>query len=995
MARLAILITLISTAIARADGPVDFVKDVQPIFQSRCYDCHGPKKQKAELRLDVKSIALKGGESGPAIVPGKSGDSKLIQRVTSSDADVVMPPKGDRLTPQQINILRRWIDDGAKWPDEASAKADPLDHWAYKPINRSALPSLKQEDQHWIRTPIDAFILAKLREKGLRPSPEADRRTLIRRVYFDLTGLPPTPEEIDRFLLDNRADAYERVVDELLASPRYGEHWARHWLDIVHYGDTHGYDKDKVRPNAWPYRDYVIRAFNSDKPYERFVKEQIAGDRLYPGKPDSIVALGFIAAGPWDFVGHAELREGTIDKAITRNLDRDDMVAVTMNTFVSSTAQCARCHNHKFDPISQEDYYSLQAVFAGVDRADRPYDLDEVIAQVRSTFEQTSAEVLVKQQQLEAQAKAKLGDKLTVLDRQIAAARVAGKGERPEFGYHSRIEASPEVQKWVQVDLGKSQAIARIVIVGAHDPYGGIGAGFGFPVRYKIEISDDAEFKTAVTIVEDRTANDFKNPGVKPQATEFARKPGRYIRVTATKLAERTKDYILALGELQAFDAEGKNLAAGAKVTALDSIEAPVRWRKSNLVDGYYYGIGNADAPAGAVADLLKQRRELIEGALGEELSRKLRAMDKYRAETEQQLKELPKPEKFVFAAATHFKPAGAFTPTEGKPRSVFLLKRGSEKNPDHEVGPGSIHAIVELSNRFELPASADESERRAALANWIVDSRNPLTWRSIVNRVWQYHFGKGIVETPNDFGHMGANPTHPELLDWLAAEFRDGGESIKSPQSLKTLHRLIVTSATYRQTSADNPEMAKIDAANQYLWRMNRQKLEAEAIHDSFLQAAGKLDLTMGGPGYRDFGFEDDHSPRYKYGDFNPDDPKTQRRAIYRLIVRSVPNPFMETLDCADPSQIVPKRNETLTALQALALMNNKFTLRMAEHLADRVTPMGKSDEDRAAAAFRLAIGRAPTESERKTLGEVAAKDGLANACRVIFNLNEFTFVD
>jgi hypothetical protein len=576
-----------------------------------------------------------------------------------------------------------------------------------------------------VRNPIDAFILHRLEKQGMKPSPEADRRTLLRRLSFDLLGLPPTPAEIDAFLHDRSPDAYERLVERLLASPCYGERWARHWLDVVHYGDTHGYDKDKLRPNAWPYRDYVIRAFNEDRPYSRFVKEQLAGDVFYPDTRDGIVGLGFLAAGPWDFVGHVELREGTLDKQITRNLDRDDMVATTMNTFVSMTVQCARCHDHKFDPITQEDYYSLQAVFAAVDRADRPYRTDPT------------------------------------------------------------------------------------------------------------------------------------------------------------------------------------------------------------------------------------------------------------RAET-----------GMVYAAATHFAPAGAFTPTGGKPRSIYLLRRGSEKNPVRQVGPGTVACLKDLPSRFPLDGKP-EGERRAALARWLTDSRNPLTWRSIVNRVWLYHFGQGLVETPNDFGRMGGKPSHPELLDWLAVEFRDGGRSIKQ------LHHLIVNSATYRQASADNAVYARMDGGNRLLWRMNRRRLDAESIRDAVLAVSGRLDGKMYGPGFRTFGFLDDHSPHYKYEEYDPDDPAGHRRSIYRFLVRSVPDPFMETLDCPDPSLRVEKRNESLTALQALALLNDRFMLRMAEHFAARVEKTGGDLATRINAAYRMALGRDPTPEEGRLLIDYSRKHGLDNTCRLILNTNEFSFVD
>ncbi|HEY7115751.1 MAG TPA: PSD1 and planctomycete cytochrome C domain-containing protein [Tepidisphaeraceae bacterium] len=697
------------------DRRIDFLEDIRPLLSARCYQCHGPEKQKSNYRLDLKPYALKGGDVGVVpIVPGDSAHSPLIQYVSRIHPEISMPPKGDPLTREEVAMLRAWIDQGARWPADADKirVADRSDWWSLKPIVRPSIPIVAPEDRPRVRNAIDAFTLAKLREKHLTPNPEADRRTLIRRVTFDLTGLPPTPDEVESFLADPDPQAYEKLVDRLLASPRYGERWARHWLDQAHYGDTHGYDKDKVRDHAWPYRDYVIRAFNQDKPYARFVKEQLAGDSFYPDTTDGIAALGFLAAGPWDFVGHVELREGTIDKAITRNLDRDDMVAVTLNTFVSLTAQCARCHNHKFDPITQEDYYSLQAVFAGIDRADRPCGKD------------------------------------------------------------------------------------------------------------------------------------------------------------------------------------------GSKVFAV-----------------------------------------------------------------------VPLP----------------------KPRPIHLLYRGSEKQPKQEVGPGTIPLahVPELSSRFRLPPGAPESARRAALADWITDPRNPLTWRSIVNRVWLHHFGRGLVETPNDFGHMGATPTHPQLLDYLAAEFRDGGQSIKS------LHRLIVTSSTYRQSAAHNPQNAAIDAANQYLWRANRARLDAEELRDTVLAVAGQLDSKMGGPPFKTFGFKDDHSPHYNYAEYNPDDPASHRRSIYRLIVRSVPDPFMETLDCADPSQIVPRRNQTLTPLQALALLNDRFMIRMADHFAQR---LAKSSPDLAIqidTACRLAYGRPPTDLEKPTLAEIAQKHGLANTCRLIFNSNEFLFVD
>ncbi|HZK81029.1 MAG TPA: DUF1553 domain-containing protein, partial [Humisphaera sp.] len=843
------------------------------------------------------------------------------------------------------------------------------------------------------RTPIDAFIFETLGAKGMHPSVEADLRTLIRRVTYDLTGLPPSPDEIAAYLADAGADAYEKVVDRLLASPRYGERWGRHWLDTVHYGDTHGYDKDKIRPNAWPYRDYVIHAFNDDKPYGRFVREQLAGDWFYPDTADGILGLGFIASGPFDFVGQIELRDGTIDKTITRNLDRDDMVSTTMNTFVSLTVQCARCHNHKFDPIQQEDYYSLQAVFAAVDRADRPYISDPAIAQKRRDLQWQIESSTARGQEIEKRIPPAVAPELTALDAKIALlAKSNGRAERPEFGYHSGISLAQDKIKWVQIDLGAPAPIEFVVLVAAFDNFNNIGAGFGFPVRFKVEASDDAEFKSHVVSIADHTGGDMPNPGVRPQS--FAAPAGtmaRYVRVTATKLAPRQSDFNFAMGEMSVLTPGGVNIALARPVTAMDSIEAPVRWSKKNLVDGYYYGMGSSLPD---LAKLQHERQTLLAASLDEKTRRELVDLRKTESGAAAELKALP-PQPMVYAAATEFARAGSLVPTHGKPRPIYLLHRGSEKNPGKECGPGAVGFLNGLPARFDLPPGAPEAKRRAMLADWIVDARNPLAWRSIVNRVWQYHFGRGIVDSPNDFGRMGSTPTHPQLLDWLASEFRDGGEYLHTPQSIKSLQRLIVTSSVYRQSSASNADFEKIDGNNQFYWRMNRDRLDAEAIRDTVLLVSGQLDLKMGGPGYRDFGFLDDHSPHYKYLEYNPDDVATHRRSIYRLVVRSVPNPLMETLDCADPSQLVPRRNETLTALQALSLMNNPLMLRMAQHFAERVEKMAAEPKGQIEAAYRLALGRAPRADESRVLLEVARKDGMANVCRLIFNTNEFVFVD
>jgi mono/diheme cytochrome c family protein len=981
MLRLALSVCILPAfpVAAAPPGAVEFDRDVRPLLVKHCFACHGPEKQKGGLRLDRKADAMKGGDDGAVIVPGKSADSLLVQLVSGKEADRVMPPKGERLTAAQIGSLKAWIDQGAEW--SATAEADARGWWSFRLLIRPIVPKLAAEDESRARNVIDRFVLAKLRERGLTPSSEADRRMLIRRVYFDLTGLPPTPDEIDAFVADKALDAYERLVDRLLASPAYSERWARHWLDVVHYGDTHGYDKDQPRPNAWPYRDYVIRSLNADKPYSRFVAEQVAGDVLFPNTIDGATAIGFIAAGPWDFIGHVEVPETKIDGKIARHQDRDDMVANTINTFAGLTVQCAQCHNHKFDPILQEEYYGLQAVFAAVDRTDRPYHADPAAARRHAELTAERMVVLTRQKVLDSVVRKAGGAELAELDRKIAAASKPTQAH-PEFGYHSAIEAKADRVKWVQVDLGKSVALDRVVLWGCHDDFNQIGAGFGFPVRFKIELSDDPEFRTDVATVADQTAADVPNPGVAAQNFPAKSAKGRYLRVTATKLSLRQNDYIFALAELEAIDGDGKNVAAGAAVTALDSIEAPVRWRKTNLTDGYAPG-----QPGGDLSKLRGERAALLARVVDPATAKGLAEVTGQIASLEVELAKVP-PTGLVYAGAIHNGGDAAFSgtgPDGGRPRPIFVLKRGDVKNPLQEARPGTVSVIAGLPGSFDLPPNHSEGERRAALARWLIIEKNPLTWRSIVNRVWQYHFGRGIVATPNDFGRMGQLPSHPELLEWLAADFRDGG------QSLKSLHRLIVTSSTYRQTSSGNEAAEKLDSGNAYLWRMTRRKLEAEAVRDAVLATAGKLDRKMGGPAFQDFVVEHpEHSPHYEYHLHNPDDPKAWRRSIYRFLVRSKPQPFMTVLDCADPSMQVEKRIETLSPLQALALFNNSFMLTMAKHLAARVEKDGGIS-----AAFRIAIGRDPTAKELEALEAYANEHGLANACRVVLNLNEFVFVD
>lgn len=959
---------------------------VAPLLERKCVTCHNDQQREGNFSLQSAPSAFADGY----IRAGDPAASHLLDLITAADGVAAMPQDGAPLLPSEVQLVRDWIQGGAKWPADvrlAEPQVNDFAWWSYQPLNRPAVPQIEGAND---ATEIDRFVLAKLAEQGLTPSPPADRRTLIRRLTYDLIGLPPSPTEVAAFESDTDPNAYEKVVDRLLDSPRYGEHWARHWLDVAKYADSCGYDKDKLRPNAWPYRDYVIRSLNQDKPYSRFVQEQIAGDVLFPDDPDGIIGLGFIAAGPWDFIGHVEVSQEKTDGKVARNLDRDDMVAGALNTFCSLTVQCARCHHHKFDPITQDHYYGLQSIFAAVDRADRSFDPDPVVARERR-------QLTARRDELQA-ARTAIEDEIAVAGGSAladASAAVTHLETRltphvpPEHGYHSEVATTQDQEKWIEVQLPSETAIDRIVLHPCHDNFNGIGAGFGFPLRFRIDTFDQAGNRTTVF---DGTAEDVTNPGISEVAYHLPNPGVQRVRITATRLAVRANDYIFALAELRILAGE-KNVATNGVVDSADSIEAPQRWSRQNLVDGIWPHLGEARdaenlAAAKARYNTLYQTL-LDQPSADAELTRHeaLRANAEQIANVESRLQTLPPPQ-MVYAATTHFSPEGNFQPTAGKAREVFVLARGEVSQPAAKAIPG----VVPLSAQSQWQFSDDlnEGQRRAHLAGWLVDHDHPLVWRSIVNRVWQYHFGEGIVATPNDFGRMGALPTHPELLDWLAVEFRDGG------QSLKALHRMIVTSDTYRQSSADIPANSLSDGGNQFLWRANRKRLSAEELRDSLLVISGAMNFEIGGPGYYLFVLEKtEHSPHFEYHKFDPADPTSHRRSIYRFIARSQPNPYMTTLDCADSSQSTPRRNETLTSLQALALLNNRFHLVMAERFAARMEAEAGDAEAQVRLAMSLIAQRSLTDQEVSELVDYRQAHGMANLCRLLFNLSEFVFVD
>ncbi len=1002
----AIFVCSMISAIAGESPAPDYVKDVRPILVRSCLGCHGPEKAKSGYRLDIRDRALRGGNSGePAIVPHDAQQSPLIRYVSGEDADMQMPPKSSskpQLTVAEVDTLRRWINTGPVWPDAyagATGAGDSL--WSLKPLEKPPTPAGPAN-------PIDAFIRVKLAQNGLTSSPEADRRTLIRRLSYDLTGLPPTPDEVDAFVADESPTAYDALVARLLASPRYGEHWARHWLDVAHYADTHGNDHDYARTNAWPYRDYVIRAFNEDKPYARFVQEQVAGDALFPTDPQATVALGFLAAGPWDETLMVGVFENTVDHRFSQVLDRDDMVTTVMSTFQGLTVHCARCHNHKFDPIAQKEYYALQAVFAGVDRADRPYDQD--------------AETYARRRELLARSAA--------IARRDAAALA--------------LVETPETQRKVErltSTVAKRNTLWQPLDVISVSNASGVATRFARQADGSWFVSGDRPDKDTFIVTAQVKTKDLRALRLEalPDDRLPGKGPGRYdpagnfhlseFRVFAQPSSGETKgadpvEIGLATadhsdrGDVIANAIDGKSTTHwsihplyGQPHEAVFELKQPLGYDTGTTLIIRLEHNGTASHQLGrfrlsyCTGDLPADQRAAVPATLAELLRKPaaertpaerqdlgLRVLAR---EVEHDLAVLPAP-RMVYAVTREFAPNGSFKPA-ASPRPIQVLQRGDINKPGETVGPGALSCVPALDATFNISDPNDESARRAALARWLTDNRNVLTWRCVVNRVWQYHFGRGLCPTPNDFGKMGGTPSHPELLDWLAVWFRDEAKG-----SLKALHRLIVTSETYRQAAAHRADAAARDTDNRLLWRMPRTRLTAEQIRDSLLQISGRLDLTMGGPSVVQFVHRDKATfmpnggapPFLDYGGFAPDAPENRRRAIYRFLFRTVPDPFMDALDAPDGGALTPVRSQSTTVFQAFALLNNAFVIRQCEEIAARVAKESK-DGAVVEGAFRLLLQRAPHGNELERFTAYVQRHGLANACQIIVNSNEFIYLD
>ena len=1006
-----------------AEREVDFVRDIEPIFRARCHTCHDANKQRGGLRLDLKSAALKGGESyAPAIVLGKSADSPLVRFVAGLDEEMLMPPEGERLSAEQIGLLRAWIDQGAKWPDEASARDDAVSHWSFRPVLRPVLPDVTREKAVWTRNPVDVFVVSKLPSGG-RKSPgllasqsarstivvakeepedsrpplgnslEADRATLIRRLTFDLLGLPPTPCAVAEFIADSRPDAYERLVDRLLASPHFGERWARHWLDVVRFAESDGFETNQPRPNAWPYRDYVIRAFNEDKPFEQFITEQLAGDLLGVDE-----ATGFIVGGTFD-------RVKSPDPGLTAQQRADelhDMVSTTGSAFLGLTVGCARCHNHKFDPISQTDYYSIKAVFAGVQHGERslkPTDLDQrepQIVHVKAELDDIERtlwtfEPLARITALDSVRRGSLDPSETPDRRSPHRAAVQRRTNIDRF--------APALAKFVrftieETNTGSQPCLDEVEIFTTEGAVrrGSLGPAETPDRRSPLPLEDTSK-KNEETFGQSRVR------GQEPPAQQAEAKLRNVARAAhGTKVTSSSDLPGYEIHQLKhVHDGRYGNSAswisneAGRGWVLFEFPEAVeidrVLWSRDRPADGQFSDrlvtkyrievgltvdalrvVATADdrLPVGSSAAPTAARVAPNEQGQGDVVRLIAR-----QAELNESLRRL---------TATSMVYAGRFV----APEPTNRFHRGDPLQPKEPVAPASL---ASFGNAWQLSLDAPEATRRQQLAKWITDPQHPLTSRVLVNRLWHFHFGQGLVTTPSDFGRNGALPSHPELLDWMASE------KASSNSSPKRLHRLIVTSATYRQSSTVRAEAMQADAGTRLLWRYPPRRLEAEPLRDAILAVCGNLDDRMGGAGF-DL-FEPNTNYVKVYNSKKEFGPAEWRRMVYQSKPRMQLDDIFGSFDCPDAGQIAPRRTSSITALQALNLLNSRFILQQSSLFASRLErEAGLNPNDQVRRAYSLAFLRTPTDDEQTAAEQFVKQYGLPALCRALLNANEFLFV-
>ncbi|NBR85715.1 MAG: DUF1553 domain-containing protein [Verrucomicrobia bacterium] len=884
-----------------AAGPVDFVKDIQPLLAAKCHACHGLEKQKGGLRLDIKAAALAGGDHGPVVIPGKSAESKLVHAVARLTPDGAMPPKeAERFSPAEIGRIRAWIDAGAIWPDDGKVAVKKSDHWAYQPVKRPTVPSAGNA--------IDAFVRARLVKEKLAPSPEADRPTLIRRLSLDLLGLPPRPEEVRAFVNDKSPNAYEKLVDRLLASPHFGERWARHWLDLARYADSDGYEKDKPRPFAYTFRDWVIAAINDDLPFDQFSIQQLAGDLLPNATHSQKVATGF----------HRQTltnTEGGTDQEEFRCKAVVDRVTTTATVWLGTTMGCCECHSHKYDPFTQREFYQLFAFFNNANEKAIPSpNADE-----QAAFD--------KSKQAHEAETAKLKTALDTYAKNEAPAKLAAWLETASLDAVPWRVLTPDklaAQHGTTLKADKEAVVTASGAVPAKDTY---TVDAKLPLKrltgFRLEAIDDPD----------------------PKKGAGRSKDGNFV---LTKFAVK----LFVPGQF-----EGKELElTGAKADfsqAKFPVEAALKgedtagWAISPQQQKSHVAVFELKSPLDVPPD--------------QRTAKQTEALSKYfREQVDEQGRKL------LAALDEHAKKAPAAPVTTA---AVLAEEPGVRKTFTHVRG-NFLDKGVEV--RAAVPAVLHPLKPRAAqpdrldLAQWLFAPENPLTARVSVNHVWKYLFGRGLVATVEDFGRQGEKPTHPELLDWLASEFPRLG------WSRKALIKTIVTSATYKQASANRPELQERDPNNLLLARQNRLRLEAETVRDAYLAACGLLNPKVGGPSIRPplpadivaLGYANSVKWTESKGD------EKNRRGLYIFFQRTVPYPMLMTFDAPDSNATCARRERSNTPLQALTLLNDPVFFECAQQLGARMAEVPTADAaERIRYGFERALARPPSAEELSRL--------------------------
>jgi mono/diheme cytochrome c family protein len=946
VAALGLVVAALSVAHAES---VDFSREIQPLLAKRCFSCHGPDTQEGGLRLDDAATATRELDNGTrAIVPGDEAASALLERITSTDPDLQMPPEGSRLTAAQVGAIRRWIAAGAEFRE----------HWAFRPVVRPTPPTSDAAAK-----PIDAFIRDGLARRGLPVPSLADKRSLLRRVTYGVTGLPPAEQEMRDFLADDSPQAWEKVVDRLLASPHYGEQWARHWLDLVRYADTNSFERDGNKPHAWRYRDYVIRSLNDDKPYDRFVIEQLAGDELPAPGPDDLIATGYYRLGLWD--------DEPADRVQARYDWLDDIVATTGQTFLGLTINCARCHDHKIDPIPQKDYYSLLAFFHNV----TPMANDgETIERKLFTNDEAQADYrrkladLNRRRDVAQKAVTEIENRFRVArDRETDDVARADDLDDLQFRFFRDTWTSlPAFDELKPEDVGLVPGNRFDIAVAPslrHDSFGYVFTGFlkvpaDGDYTFVLDSDDGARLTIGGTVAVDYDG--IHGTGEPRTVT---------VPLTAGRLPIRL-DYFQWL--------HGKGLS--------------VSWSGPGF-DPRPLSAGKGYRKRAELVDAIRDHGERILGVAGK------RDYDKKVAA----LKEL-KQESVPVEQALVVTESGTQAP------DTFVFPRGNphaEPTPERLIAP-AFPAILRPQEPVIVPPASGVAStgRRTALATWIASPNNPLSARVLANRIWQHHFGRGIVRTASNFGLMGDPPTHPELLDWLASELVAGN------WRLKPLHKTILMSEAYRAASAGTADALAKDPLNDALWRFDMRRLTAEELRDSIHVASGGFNPKMFGPGvYPDIPkavMAGQSRPGSGWGSSPPEEQA--RRSIYIHVKRSLITPILADFDMADTDTSCPVRFTTTQPTQALGMMNGDFLQRQARLFAERVRREAGGPDDVATAAevrraLEIALTRTPTDEEVTRgvalIDKLEGQDGVGPSralelyCAMVLNLNEFAYLD